>query len=383
MSADDPLDRIKHALASLFTEPETGDAPTKKAAEAADEEVKTDPYAPFEMARQAIDRYRTTVKWIVGAYVAIWTVLVGTAPFAGLGGLDTTGMLIAGGGLLVAGIGALSGIYAASRVLEPEDASLGELTHPGDESSTRSRLSLRRLLEGDGETRARKRRDELFKAEGGYFGPDSGADRTTSERARDLIEKIQTAEQVYWTKRIAAAGAAEDQRAAKDRDAEVAELRYDQLQARRSLTLAVAAIYEVRGKYWTSRRLLINGAILVLAGTLMYLSQVVAEEKDDEAAAASSPAPAAAVTPARIRLKPETWRPLNTISGAARCFAPNAEEGKVVTDGYVLGEVPATGPWTVVALPTATGDARCRPVTLDVKLPAGRVLPAPMQASSG
>lgn len=369
MSDKDLLEQLKEILAKAVGDPP---APPAEKGDASADEEKTDPYAPFEMAKQAAERHRTTVKWIVGAYAAIWTVLVGTAPFAGLGDLDTRELCIAGGGLLVAGVGALAGIFAASRVLEPEDSSLGELAQP---PGTRPGY-LARLIEGSGQKAARDKRDALFTSDKAYFGPGAQGS-TTDDLANDLIGRIQDAEAKLWTAQDEAADAGPGDRASKERTVEAAKLRYERLCGRRNLTLAVAAIYELRGKYWASRRLLMIGAALVLIGTLGYLSQVVAEsdDKDDETAKTSAEPAPAVVTPAQVRLKPETWRRLNTPSGGARCFTANAQDGKTVADAYVLGDAPPNGPWTVVVLPNSDGSA-CRPVTVELKLPAGRVVPA-------
>lgn len=75
-------------------------------------------------ARSAIDRYRNSMRWLVGAVAAIGAALFGSTAFTDADPFGSTRMLF---GLPLASAGLVLILWAASLVFEPEDASLGEL----------------------------------------------------------------------------------------------------------------------------------------------------------------------------------------------------------------------------------------------------------------
>jgi hypothetical protein len=335
------------------------------------------PLGLFEMVKDAIARFRSTVTWIVGAFAAVWVVLAGTAPFAGLGDLSALEKFLAALGLLLAGLGAVLGIYAASRVLEPEDASLGELKLRKAASKPTGfhpvkwpRWELAEKVENE----ANSTMWQLFNAESdAYFGTDENDDKAVSA----LIERLESDAKRLREKREAAATTTDDA-ARKEADGEVAaaQIAYDDSLARRERTLAVAVTYEVRGKYLSARRMLLLGALCVLLGTLLYLLQVAA--KDSEAvptAATTAAAEPQSLTPVRVRLQPETWVGLDVTAGQVGCVGGSTKpDQKLETPGYLRANAAPKGPWEVL-LPAGNAPA-CRPVEFTLEQPDGRVVAA-------
>ncbi len=77
-------------------------------------------------AGQAIERYRTTSRWILGAFGAFGVLVFGSLPFTNITSDErSTGLIVVGLSMAIMGITLV--IWAASTVAEPEDASLGEL----------------------------------------------------------------------------------------------------------------------------------------------------------------------------------------------------------------------------------------------------------------
>lgn len=91
----------------------------------------SDPSADvLAMARSARERYRTTANWMLAAFAAVGVLLFGSLPFSNASKADLTSavglrLLL---GLLLAALGIAAAIWATSTVLEPADASLGELS---------------------------------------------------------------------------------------------------------------------------------------------------------------------------------------------------------------------------------------------------------------
>jgi hypothetical protein len=301
----------------------------------------------------------------------VWTVLAGTAPFAGLGDLEPLERWLAGLGLLVAGAGATLGIYAASRVLEPEDASLGELKlrQPETRPSNWLKIAYWWLVRG-GEHRTNADMWDLFKAESdAYFG----SAKQGPEAVGDFIKQLQSEADTLQSKRVEAAKAEGDAKKAADREVEAARIAYDASLARRERTLAVAVTYQVRGKYVASRRMLVLAGLLVLLGTLLYLFQVAAKDDEEEPAAAA--AKPASFTSVRVRLQPDTWTGLEVTAGGEGCVGDStSRDEKLELAGYVRGDAQKTGPWQVL-LPAGSGTT-CRPVEFSLKQPDGRVIPS-------
>lgn len=77
---------------------------------------------PTDQWRAAVDRYRETAKWAIGAFGAIGALLAGTAPLASIGGLDAERLpaVLAGGTLGLFGVG--SAIIATVAMLVPRTA---------------------------------------------------------------------------------------------------------------------------------------------------------------------------------------------------------------------------------------------------------------------
>jgi hypothetical protein len=79
-------------------------------------------------ATGAVDRYRQTMRWMLGAFGAVALVVFGSIPFTDLNKATQSQQWWIRAGLTLVGIGLVLVIYAATRVLEPEDASLSELS---------------------------------------------------------------------------------------------------------------------------------------------------------------------------------------------------------------------------------------------------------------
>lgn len=371
----------RRTLRKLFKEiPATRKADRARDAEGDDkaaDETKpagiANPLGLFDQVKDAVDRYRTTVTWIVTTYAAVWAALVGTVPFAGLGDLSDGTTRWAAAGLILAGIGASFGIYAASRVLEPEDASLGELTMRAPHS-TGPRLWRHPVqwivwhLRGKVEARSDEQMWHLFDSESGsYF---DSPEKKGPAAAHELIERINRQRRCVRDHRNRCEAEADgEKRAAAARQAAAAQVLYDDALERRAATLAIAVTYQVRAKYLSSRRLLLIGAGLVLLGTVLYLTQVAADA-DAEQTSASAPE---SLTPVIVRLQPDTWASLEITAGGAACLGDVERRGaKLAVPGFVHGSASAAGPWNVLLPP---GDAAgCRAVEFELDHPDGRVV---------
>ena len=388
MTSSSPTDKTLLQILDKVTGSGDGESDGKGAGTTkTDGSAVVNPLGLLEMVKAALDRYRSTVTWIVTAYAAVWAVLVGTAPFAGLGDLSFLEQLVAGLGLFLAGLGAILGIYAASRVLEPEDASLGELTRREGPSQTQT-TGFNPVAWGRSQLAERVEREatatmwKLFYAERkGYFGPDAPDDPvgTPEELGRkwvgQLITRLDVQSEIVRSCEVRAAGIVDpEQRKDADAQAAAARVDFDASLARRERTLAVAVTYQVRGKYLSSRRMLLLGALLVLVGTLFYLLQVSAETDDDDSAVATAVTPPQALTPVSIRLQPATWIELETTAGKRGCLgASNQRDRTLSIAGYARGTVDPKGPWEVIVPPSGP---TCRPIEFTLKLPDGRVVAA-------
>lgn len=80
-----------------------------------------------EQIKAGIEGFRSTARWIIAAFGAVFVALVGSTPFTGFTDLQDGPKIQAIIGLAMGAGGALLGIWAASRVFEPEDQSLAEL----------------------------------------------------------------------------------------------------------------------------------------------------------------------------------------------------------------------------------------------------------------
>lgn len=96
---------------------------------------KTDPIEEaaetlLAQARAVRDRYDSSVKWIVGAFVALGALVFGSLPFTNAVGAPLVKEFLPTGilwGLLAVAIGIGLVVWARTRGLEPQDATLGEL----------------------------------------------------------------------------------------------------------------------------------------------------------------------------------------------------------------------------------------------------------------
>jgi len=114
------IEAAKKALDALQGEKGTEEKPK---AESAPPEVRA---GLDSGAMEAVQRFRKTTHWILGAFVAVGVVLFGSLPFTDITkeGRNTPLIVI---GLALAASGITLAIWAVSRVDEPEDSSLGEL----------------------------------------------------------------------------------------------------------------------------------------------------------------------------------------------------------------------------------------------------------------
>lgn len=77
-------------------------------------------------AGQAVEKFRTTSRWILSAFAGVGVLVFGSLPFTDISdpGRDSVLILV---GLSLAAVGISCAVWAVSRVNEPENASLGEL----------------------------------------------------------------------------------------------------------------------------------------------------------------------------------------------------------------------------------------------------------------
>ena len=132
-------DGLKKILEVLAPEPAVAnaEAPTSVVDELYGAISSADVKDYANQARGAVERYRNSTKWLVGAVAAIGIALFGSTAFTDGDALSTgRGWL----GLAVASIGLVLVLWAATLVFEPEDASLGELASDLD----RARKKLRK-----------------------------------------------------------------------------------------------------------------------------------------------------------------------------------------------------------------------------------------------
>jgi hypothetical protein len=117
--------------------------------------VSDDPQAPPADPRlAAIDRIRTTAKWLIAAFAAVGALLAGTAPLSNVGKLDISSwrLWVAVGTAAVALAAVGAAIWAAARVLLPLTRTLPELAR---DRNVRSLLDENyELLDGQARTLA-------------------------------------------------------------------------------------------------------------------------------------------------------------------------------------------------------------------------------------
>jgi hypothetical protein len=142
----------------------------------------------------AVERYRKTARWVVGAFAAVGVLVFGSLPFANITDEGRDAWLITWG-LALAGLGIALAVWAVSRVDEPEDASLGELKGDLPKASdnwflpsAQALFKLKTLLEGP---------DGLNDIGPMYPGVDPGS--SAEERISALIESLgRSAKARYW-----------------------------------------------------------------------------------------------------------------------------------------------------------------------------------------
>lgn len=113
------LDVVKEALASLSAAGDA-DSPSEQKQESA-----PPPPEAADAAQRARKNYDSLIRWILGFFTALGLLIFGSVPFADL---ENVGMWDgAGQGLIIAGLGLIVVVLAATTGLELQDASLGEL----------------------------------------------------------------------------------------------------------------------------------------------------------------------------------------------------------------------------------------------------------------
>ncbi|MGW9585591.1 hypothetical protein [Microbacterium sp. NPDC055455] len=120
-------------VAAVATAKENYDAAIKALSDAwpGEDATETEGAASTVPVTQASDtlkwarkKYDSLVRWVVGVFSAIGLLVFGSVPFVNLAFVDVWRVSI---GLVLSGIGLAIVIYATTRALEPEDASLSEL----------------------------------------------------------------------------------------------------------------------------------------------------------------------------------------------------------------------------------------------------------------
>jgi hypothetical protein len=279
-------------------------------------------------ARAAVDRYRNAMRWLVGAVAAIGVVLFGSVGFTE-GDIEGWQPWI---GLGVAATGLVLVLGAATKVFEPQEASLGhlerEINSPLLGSKWVRRLSptlsanyrLKEILEGPEKSAHLGPGNDSI---GKLIAALGTAQRDRAEPARcvwlmQLRLADLDAERKALDKRLSTLGAltATEHRppaaaaarltgamkAVADRmdevDAELGSCRtalrekQDALVVidqefgvnllHRSSVLNESGVAHLRGRFNQSRRLLFLGAILTLVGTILYISAIKSSDSHAE-----------------------------------------------------------------------------------------------------
>lgn len=154
-------------------------------------------------AAAAVERYRQTIRWMLGAFGAVALVVFGSVPFTDLGNATSDQRFWIIVGLAAVAVGVSFAIYAVSMVAEPEDSSLGELDQTNQRLAGMSEG--RRKFRCSGffpRNQARERMRSLLRDEQGDFGPPWAPPPTPApERtAADLIDDIFSAQKARYVK---------------------------------------------------------------------------------------------------------------------------------------------------------------------------------------
>src|SRR4051794_27859985 len=123
-------------------------------------------------AAAAVERYRQTIRWMLGAFGAVALVVFGSVPFTDLGNATSDQQRWIVAGLAAVAVGVAFAIYAVSMVAEPEDSSLGELEQTRKWlAGLSSGLRTVRCSFLFPRNQARERMRNLLSDEQGDFGP--------------------------------------------------------------------------------------------------------------------------------------------------------------------------------------------------------------------
>ncbi|MEM9516080.1 MAG: hypothetical protein AAGA42_14605 [Actinomycetota bacterium] len=331
----------------------------------------------YSGAVAAVERFRTTMRWLVGVVGVIALVLFGSTAFTT--DIDL-GSWRVWAGLGLAGAGLVSVFYSVTRVMEPEDASLGELladirtladSYPPVNDRKRSVAAyleilrversaepaefvgglITNIVEGAQSrvgpaTELAERRAKLTELEAELTAVDARRAALTAA----LVAVVSNKDVPDVDKENARTAALPLIETAANRSSElaahIADLRNDvaerasalqtidvPLRTRlldRELIINEYGVVQIRGTFRSSRFWLLTGAILTLLGTILYLSDI---KGDDDSESKSSGSGIELLLPATLEL-----------SANDDAFVAVSAECKGVELGVLLGSLEVPGP---------------------------------------
>lgn len=164
-----------------------------------DEPKETDTTPPTDQAEKVLvwarKKYDGLVRWVLACFTAIGLLIFGSVPFVDLTAVDMKPVII---GLGLAGIGLGIVIWATTRALEPEDASLGEMK---ETLNLPAQGGLCRRLEWilrPKRAQARRLAGVLSSDPTAHFGPGIGGGSASASTTR-LLDEIAAAETALLT----------------------------------------------------------------------------------------------------------------------------------------------------------------------------------------
>ncbi|WP_433802955.1 hypothetical protein [Actinomycetospora sp. CA-084318] len=379
---------------TTLADPKTAKAPDPSGAKVAEPNAAKEPAMAAESLRELVtrvrQRYDTQTTWTVGALVAVGTLVFGSLPFANAAGQDFFPLFgdTLGGGLFLSAIGIGLVLWARSRTLEPQDASLGELqmTLARFDASKMTwwkngflrwfrptvdaNYEIYRILESDdanahlgpgisGRTPAEKvkalvRRIGELESTSLDHTKDVAGDEAGRALARTALADVASA----LKQRAADAGSPSRWlelqnghigRLAESGRQQVAKGRGDaELEiylGHRELLLAESAIAQVRGTFRAGRMLLLVGGLLTLLGAAIYTADLPAKA----GAPAATPPALGTATPITVAVRPGNTRLDSGCRGtlAGYRLAPTGEITQAGRDGpftvFVTSPATCTG----------------------------------------